>query len=204
MLAFLAALGNWVFTRYQQRQTAAETDRIATVLDIGPQSRLADVGAGNGRFTVPLARRISPDGYIYATEVDLGKLDDIRSAVARAGLENVTLLEASPADTGLPPNCCDAVLLRTVYHHLTEPAAITTDLFDAVRPGGRLMVIDFPPRGLLSFFVRVEGVPDDRGGHGIPPDLVVGELTSVGFDLEQRIDDWRGNHYCLVFMRPRT
>ena len=204
VLAFLAALGNWAFTRYQHRQTEAEAGEIATVLEVGPQSRVADVGAGNGRFTIPLARHIAPDGYIYATELDLDRLQDLQRAVTRAELENVTILEAGPAHTGLPPHCCDGVLLRTVYHHLTEPASIAADLFAAVRPRGRLVVIDFPPHGLLSLFARVDGVPDDRGGHGIPPEVVAKELTQAGFRLERQIDDWRGRNYCLVFTRPRV
>ena len=160
--------------------------------------------AGNGRFTIPLARHIAPDGYIYATELDLDRLQDLQRAVTRAELENVTILEADPAHTGLPPHCCDGVLLRTVYHHLTEPASIAADLFAAVRPRGRLVVIDFPPHGLLSLFARVDGVPDDRGGHGIPPEVVAKELTHAGFRLERQIDDWRGRNYCLVFTRPRV
>ena len=202
LLALLAALGNWLFARYQRGQTAAETAELATLLDLGPQSRIADVGAGDGRFTVPLARQLLPDGYIYATEIDLERLEDIELAVARASLDNVTILESSADDTGLPPNCCDGVFLRTVYHHLTEPSTLVNDLFNAVRPGGRLVIIDFPPSGVLSFIARVEGVPDNRGGHGVTPDIVVEEVTAAGFTLEDRIDEWRGGNYALVFTKP--
>lgn len=203
LLAFLVALGNWLYTRQTQRQTAAEATDIAALLEVGPQSRVADVGAGNGRFTIPLAQRLTPDGYLYATEIDLGKLASIERDAARAGLDNITLLEARADDTGLPPNCCDAILLRTVYHHLTAPAAVGADLFRALRPGGRLLVIDFAPSRLLSLFSRVDGVPENRGGHGIDPEIVVDELTDIGFLLEGRFDPWQAGNYALVFTRPR-
>ena len=114
----------------------------------------------------------------------------------------MTTLQANATDTGLPPGCCDAVFLRTVYHHLTQPEPIVADLFAAVRPGGRLAIIDFSPRRWLSLLSHVDGVPDDRGGHGVPSEVVVQELTAAGFTLERQIGDWGRNTYCLVFTRP--
>ena len=202
LLVFLAALASWGFDRYQASQTVAEASRIAAVLQLGSTSRVADIGAGGGRFTVELARGMSPDGYVYATEIDLDNLRAIQEAVADARLANVTTLQANATDTGLPPGCCDAVFLRTVYHHLTQPEPIVADLFAAVRPGGRLAIIDFPPRRWLSLVSRVDGVPDDRGGHGVPSEVVVQELTAAGFALDRQIGDWGRNTYCLVFTRP--
>ena len=201
---FLAAgLGSWGLSIYQARQTVVETRHLSRVLHLRPDSRVADVGAGDGRFTVELARRSLTDGFIYATEIDPGRLDELNAAVGQASLDNVTVLEARTTDTGLPPTCCDAVFLRRVYHHLTHPDTIAADLFSAVRGGGRLAVIDFPPSGWLSVISPVEGVPDDRGGHGVAAETVIREITTAGFVLEERIDDWAGGHYCLVFSRPR-
>ncbi len=100
LLVFLAALASWGFDRYQASQTVAEAGRIAAVLQLGPTSRVADIGAGDGRFTVELARGISPDGYVYATEIDLDNLRAIQEAVADARLANVTTLQANTSDTG--------------------------------------------------------------------------------------------------------
>ncbi len=198
----LAGLGSWGLSWYETQQTVDEAGRLYDVLHLAPNSRVADVGAGDGRFTVELARRHLTDGYMYATEIDLGRLAEVNAAVRWAGVNDVTILESRTTDTGLPPACCDAVFLRTVYHHLTRPDAIAADLFSAVRAGGRLAVIDFPPSGWRSVLSPVDGVPDDRTGHGISAEVVVSELTAAGFLLEERIDDWGAGHYCLVFRRP--
>ena len=194
-------MGLWTASSYRGYQTARESEAIAAVLGLTPISRAADVGAGDGRFSIALAQYYLPEGYLFATEVDLTRLATIGEAVDAAGLSNVTLIEGGSDHTGLPPACCDGVVLRRVYHHLTEPDLIAADLFRALRPGGRLAIIDFAPRGLLSIVAPVAGVPDSRGGHGVPPDVVASEMIAEGFVLHRRIDDWFGG-YCLVFEKP--
>ena len=89
---------------------------LVEALELGPGSRVADVGAGQGRYTVALARALTP-GYVFATEIDVENLAAIERSVAVAGLSNVTLLESRDTDTRLPPACCDGIFLRHVYHH---------------------------------------------------------------------------------------
>jgi len=116
----------------------------------------------------------------------------------------VTVVQAQARDTGLPANCCDAVFLRRVYHHLTNPAETDASLLRAARSGGVLAVIDFAP---FSFWPgSPEGVPENRGGHGIASQLLVAELTASGFELVRVINDWPGRwplgSYCAVFRKP--
>ena len=159
----VAGLVSWGVSRYQARQAVVEAAEIYTTLQLHSASRVADVGAGTGTHALELARALAPDGYVYATEVDLGRLAAIRVSVAEAGLDNVTTLESSRTKTGLPPGCCDGVFLRRVYHHLTDPDAIAADLFAVVRPGGRLAIIDFEPNRWLSLVSSVEGAPWSGG-----------------------------------------
>ena len=179
----------------------ADAARLEPLLALRPGATAAEVGAGRGRLAVALAARLGPEGRVYATEIEAGRRDDIRAAAERAGTRNLTVLEAGTERTNLPPDCCDAVYLRRVYHHFTAPAALAASLFEAVRPGGRLAVIDFAP-GLWTFFLfRPAGVPEDRGGHGVPPAIVARELQQAGFVLERRIDDWNWHEFCLVFRK---
>ena len=200
----LAGVVSWGASRYQARQTVVEAARIYATLDLRSTSRVADVGAGTGVYSLELARELAPDGYVYATEIDLGRLAAIRMAVSEAGLDNVTTLESGGTKTGLPPSCCDGVFLRRVYHHLTDPIAIAADLLAVLRPGGRLAIIDFEPNRWLSLVSSVQGAPESRTGHGVDPGVVIAELTAAGFVLDARHDDWGAGNYCLVFIRPES
>ena len=89
-----------------------------------------------------------------------------------------------------------------VYHHLTAPVEMDASLMRSLKSGGRLAVIDFPPRQSLSQSDPVKGVPQNRGGHGIPKKILVDELTSAGFIVEKTIDDWPDNDYLVMFVKP--
>lgn len=198
-----AALAGWVgYRTYQARSVAREAARLAELLSLTSTSRVADVGAGSGAYSLELASRIVTGGHVFATEIDPEAVESIRGAAADAGLDNMTAIRAEETSTNLPAACCDAAFLRGVYHHITGPEETNASLLNAVRPGGRLAIIDFEPSWFLSRFFPVEDVPSDRGGHGVRPDVVVRELTEAGFVLVTRIEDWPGGQYCLVFERP--
>lgn len=158
------------------------------------------MGAGDGDFTVPLARAVGPRGRVFATEVEDAKLEKVRSAVGGADLANVTVLRGEETATGLPDGCCDAILLRLVYHHFTDPAAIRRSLWNALRPGGRLVVVETTPQTAWSV---LPGVPE-RGGHGISAEELLADMERDGFAVVDRYYEWpaEGDSYCVVFRRP--
>jgi ubiquinone/menaquinone biosynthesis C-methylase UbiE len=181
--------------------TADEVERLAAWLDVQPGTRVADVGAGTGTFTVALARRVGPSGQVYATELDNERLADIRQTATNASLANVTVLAGAVSSTNLPEACCDALFSRLVYHHLTDPAAINADIFRALRPGGRLVIIDFEPGGVMNWIGRPE-TAEHHGGHGTPKATVVEEVTRAGFEVMRGPEAWRGRTYAVLFRRP--
>ena len=185
----------------------AELARLETTLGLRSGVVVADVGAGDGDYTLWAARTVRPGGRVYATEVDAETLKRLEARVRDAGLDNVTVVEAGISDTGLPEKCCDAIFLRDVYHHLTDPAAIDASLLRALRPGGLLAVIDFSPT-LWLWPWTPKGIPKNRGGHGVAPEIVVQELTSGGFELVGVSHDWPSGwliaHYCALFRRPSS
>lgn len=186
---------------------AEETPRITRALELEPGDVVADVGAGDGSYAIALARVVGPGGRVIATELDDDALDDIREAVAGAHVTNVTVLKGGIESTDLPAACCDAVLMRGVYHHLTAPAAIDASLRAALKPGGRLLVVDFPPSFWLSPWTP-EGIPADRGGHGIPLDVLTREVEAAGFTTVHVDEDWPTglltDLYGVVFAKPRA
>jgi SAM-dependent methyltransferase len=199
--AGVAALGWFSYRAITARRVTQETDRLAAILRLGPDSRVADIGAGNGAFTRQLASRVVPSGHVFATEIDPAAVDALRTSVARDGLANVTVMQARPDATGLSPGCCDAAFLRGVYHHVTQPVGTNLSIAAALRPQGLLAIIDFEPSWLLSFFFPVHDVPTNRGGHGVPPAVVIAELKRAGLTLSEQHDDWPGGQYCLVFQK---
>ncbi len=185
------------------RASTAEADRIAEALELRPGMRVADVGAGDGEWTVELARQVGESGHVYATEVDEDDLEEARERLDDTGLDNATAILGDQDSTGLPADCCDAVLLRLVYHHFTDPAPMRASLRKALKPGGLIAVIDFPPK---EHWRDLDGVKD-RGGHGIGPEELLSDMTGDGFELVARFDDWddEEDHYCIVFRRaPKT
>jgi SAM-dependent methyltransferase len=126
---------------------------------------------------------------------------------SEADLNNVTVVAATPTDSGLPADCCDAAYMIGVYHHITDPAPTDASIFRALKPGARLLINDFPPTIWLAFF-KVKGVPANRGGHGVPDDIVINEITAAGFrEMMKETHPWHPGFlirdtYCLVFSKP--
>ena len=105
----------------------------------------------------------------------------------KEGLTNVTVIEGAAAATNLPDACCDAIFLRLVYHHVTEVEPFNKSLLASLKPGGRLAIIDMvPDKGSRL----PNGVPANRGGHGVPPSVVIEEMARVGFTHVRTIDKW--------------
>lgn len=200
-----AGCGNWRGGGF--RAGGPEMPRLRHELALKPGMSVADVGAGSGELTVALTAEVGPGGRVFSTEIDPDALNKIRATVAAAKLTNVTVVQAHAHDANLPTDCCNAVLLRRVYHHLTHPAETNASLLRALRPGGLLAIIDFSPTFSWLWPWPPKGVPQNRGGHGIAAQLVVEEATASGFELVQIIDDWPGRgplaSYCAVFRKPR-
>ena len=169
---------------------------------------VAEIGAGDGELTLAIAERVGATGRVYATEIETEKQDAIRVAAREAGLANVEVLPAQLTSTGLPAGCCEAIFMRHVYHHLSDPAAVDRDLLRALRPGGVLVIVDFPPTWYLRPFTP-EDVGAERSRHGIEPGDALRELLAAGFGQVQRIEPWHErwlapDTYALVLKKPTS
>ena len=171
-----------------------EADRIAKVLRLASGMNVADIRAGTGKWTADMARRVGPKGQVYAT-AGPDPPHVIYETIASSGVDNVTVVVRTPGQQSrVPPDCCQAVLMRAVYHEFDDRLRVTRGAaYRALKPGGLLAVIDFD-----------EGTPEQMSGHGIARETVVREVTSVGFELDRVIEDWEGNAYCLIFRRPES
>ena len=175
-----------------------EITRLAELTQWAAGTIVADVGAGDGTYSFLAAERVGPSGRVYATEIDKEKLKNLRTEVSKRKLDNIIVVEGTADDTGLPSSCCDTIFLRRVYHHLTQPQKFDSNLVRSLKPGAHLAIIDFPPN---PNFAPVDGVPKNRGGHGIPNKVIVEELTSAGLQVEEVIKDWSASDYCVLFVK---
>jgi ubiquinone/menaquinone biosynthesis C-methylase UbiE len=206
-LAVVLVIGGVLFGPglYRDTRRGDEVARLTRMMQLRPGMSVAEVGAGEGRMLIPLAQRLGPGTKVFATDIDADALDKLRGAVARATLANVVVIEGGEHETKLPGDCCDAIVMADVYHHLTDPPSMTVSLFKSLKPGGRLAVIDFAPTPWLLWLRRPSGVPKDRGGHGIPSRIVTEELGRAGFLIDRVMDDWWRfvpRRYCVLARKP--
>ena len=181
----------------ERAQAEIEIPKLVELLALKPSMTVADVGAGGGAMTVVLARWLS-SGRVLATDINPGFLTEIREYVKREGLSNVTLVESASASANLPTSCCEVILMRNVYHHLTEPETFITSVMASLKPGGQLVIVDFPARPGSAL---PKGVRANREGNGIPSSLVVEEVRAVGLIHVQTIQNWpTGDKNVPVFL----
>jgi SAM-dependent methyltransferase len=199
VLCGLAVVQCWGQDTFQE-----EADRLATLLQWHFGSVVAEIGAGKGNLTLAASQRVGPSGNVYSTEIDEKALSYLEELAVKN--KNITVIKGAEADTKLPPECCDSIFMRLVYHHLTSPNEIDASLFRSLKPGGRLAVIDENPREGTQV---PEGVPKNRGGHGVPQNILIHELVAAGFKVEAISDDWPDHDtpheiYCVTFSKPKS
>jgi predicted methyltransferase len=144
------------------RDAWQKPDQIMDALGIADGSKVADIGAGAGWFTIRLARRVGPNGIVYAQDVQRQMLEAIRRRVSREGLQNVQARLGTGADPNLPAHALDAILVVDVYPEVDDRVSFLRNLAAALKPNGRIGVVNYKPgRGgpgpAPTEGVRVEG-----------------------------------------------
>ena len=164
----------------QSSTDTADAERLVRALEIRAGQVVGEIGAGDGALTVAMARAVGDAGKVFSNEVNADRVRAIGQAVQKAGLQQVTVLEGHPSRTNFPAQCCDAIFMRNVYHHFADPPAMNASVKEALKPGGRLAIIDFtpPPGGETT-----PGKRGDDGHHGITAPTLATELEAAGFEI---------------------
>ena len=194
--------GQQGLTEAMIKTAAIEVPRLIELLELKPGMTIADVGAGFGAWTTAFSKWTGVSGRVYSTDIGEKQLAFLRETTKREGLTNVTVLAGAERSANLPANCCDAILIRDAYHHLTQPNDLLRSVAASLKPGGRLAVIDFPPRPKSEL---PAGVPANRNGHGVPPDVVIEEVKGAGLTMVSQNRQWSAqsqpNDLFLVIFR---
>ena len=169
-------------------------EQIMDALVIADGSVVADVGAGGGWFTIRLARRVGPNGVVYAEDIQPEMIEAINRRVQHENLANVKPVLGTANDPRLPPGL-DAVLIADSYHEMDDPpgAAVTLlrNLAGSLKPQGRLGIVNFTPGG---------GGPGPAPDERVPPEAVIERAEAAGLQLIKR-EEVPPCLYLLVFGR---
>jgi ubiquinone/menaquinone biosynthesis C-methylase UbiE len=168
-------------------------------LALAPGQHVAEIGAGSGRLAVALAHAVGPAGRVFASDLNPDRRDDIRARASSAGLSNVTVLEGAASDATLPDACCDAVVMRAVYHHIQDPRPFIASVARALRPRGAVAVIDFEPGALWLHGAKPGGTR--RPGHGVSRADAIAEFEAAGFVVREQSPDWSRPLWLMVLAR---
>lgn len=164
--------GSNAFSTEVERDSVNEAKTVMDLADIRAGTTVADIGAGEGYYTVRLAERVGKKGRVLAQDIDAEALGRLAQRVERERLDNVSIKPGAPDDPRLPVASFDRIFMVHMYHEVGEPYAFLWRLRPALRPGGRVIVVDVDR-------------PTDQ--HGIPPALLFCEFSRVGFRLTQFI-----------------
>ena len=180
---------DWLLRAEREREEAGEA--MLAALDVQPGSTVADFGCGNGYYTLPLARAVGPEGRVYGVDIQPEMLAMLGERASEAGISNIEPQLGSALDAPLPPGSCDLVLLADVYHEFSHPVPMLAVLHRALKPGGRV--------ALLEFRAEDPEVPIKRL-HKMSRAQVITELEAHGFRLDSSFDELPRQHL-LFFER---
>lgn len=164
----VSELGRNEFSTEQVRDDRNEANTVMDLARISAGMTVADIGAGEGYYTVRLAERVGMEGRVLAQDIDQDALRRLGSRVEDERLDNVSIKLGDIDDPRLPENSFDRVFMVHMYHEVTEPYAFLWRLRPALREGGQVIVVDVDR-------------PADQ--HGLRPQLLFCEFQAVGFRL---------------------
>jgi ubiquinone/menaquinone biosynthesis C-methylase UbiE len=158
-------------------------DQVVQALKLRPGQIACDIGAGPGYFTFPIARAVTEAGHVYAVDVEPRMLEGLRKRLRKTSLRNVTPVLALEDDPLVPAGACDLILVVDTYHHFPSGPTYLRRLARSLRPGGRLVNIDFHKRELpvgppLEHKVTREQFLRDAEAAGL---VLAGELTFLPY-----------------------
>ncbi len=178
-----------VSTRWSSEEARDRVNEAEDIMDragIRPGMTVADIGAGEGYYTVRLAQRVGPTGRVLAEDILPEVIEALSRRITREEWDNVSVKLGAPEDPRLPENSFDRILMVHMYHEIAEPYAFLWHLSPALKPDGELIVVDADR-------------PTDQ--HGTPPRLLACELATMGFRMEELIPKPTAGGYFARFRR---
>lgn len=178
----------------ESRELFARRHEIVAACQIKPGQTVADIGAGTGLFTRLFSDAVGKDGRVLAVDISQKFLDHINTTSREAGHKNVDTLLATADSTGLPPQSVDVAFICDTYHHFEFPLKTMASLQRALKPGGRVVLVDFR---------RIPGTSSEwvlnhvRAGQ----EVFEAEIIKSGFEKTREAPDLLTENYFVVFQK---
>ena len=147
---------------------------VLALLNIVPGEVIADIGAGTGYFSLPMAERAGNTGLVIAVDAQAEMLDWIRRKMEASGISNIQMVHAEAQATTLPRKSCDLVFMANVWHEFPDRVAVLAEAARILKRGGRLAILDWRP-----YVERVAGPPLD---HRLSVESCTREMENAGLN----------------------
>jgi precorrin-6B methylase 2 len=174
------------------REREERPDLLLAALDLKPGMAVADIGAGTGYYSWQIAARIGETGRVQAVDVQPQMIALLKERMQQRGVRNVLPVLGSPTDTGLAPASVDLALMVDVYHELDHPREILDSIMRALRPGGRLVLVEYRAED--------DSVPIKRL-HKMSVAQIRREVGAQGFVWQKTVDTLPWQHI-VIFRKP--
>ena len=186
-----------------KRERTLRMPEIIQAMGVVDGTKVADIGAGSGSYEIALSHAAGADGHVYAEDISENAIKELHNRVKQSKLKNVDVIEGVADDPKLPEDL-DAVLMVIMYHEIADPQKMLDRVAAALRPGGRLVVVDMTPHKTLT-----RPRADQVKNHVIAPDLAESEIRGAGFEVVSRDDhfidhpDEESTRWMIVFRKPQ-
>jgi predicted methyltransferase len=181
----------------ESREVFARRNEIVAACQLKPGMTVADIGAGTGLFTQLFSEAVGEQGRVIAVDISDEFLEHIQATSREAGRTNITALLATADSTQLPPESIDVAFICDTYHHFEFPLKTMKSVYQALKPGGRVIVVDFRRiPGLSSEWV----MNHVRAGQ----DVVENEIISAGLQKLRAEPDLLKENYFVTFQKPKS
>lgn len=180
----------------ESREIYAERAEIVEAIGLRPGEAIADIGSGTGLFVAPFSETVGSRGDVYAVDISPRFIEHLRTRVEDEGLDNVTVVHSREDSATLPDGSIDVAYVCDTYHHFSDQDAMLGSIHSALRPGGRLVVVDFE---------RIPGVSRDwiLGHVRAGKETFRSEIEANGFRFVEEVEiPGLEENYFLRFERP--
>ncbi|RMH37671.1 MAG: methyltransferase domain-containing protein [Nitrospirae bacterium] len=173
------------------RKDWQKPEEVIELMDIESGMTVADIGAGTGYFLGYLSKAVGAQGMVLGLDIEPSMVDFMANRAKRENWTNVEVRVVHPDDPGLPPNSVDRILIVNTWHHIADREHYSRKLYDALKPGGKVLVVDF----------TLESPHGPPVSQRLRPEEVMAELQAGGFEVEL-LQETLPNQYIVAGHHP--